>query len=136
MPNLVFKFIALIVYELGSSSHTPNGFGNGFSIWLHWYTNNLPCKVSFNNLIVLDFGCSPKLMDEFRHHHHLGVLEEVVDVAQHKVCVHDVSNIFQIVNILKVFDMNFGFFVLQIDFYSKNGHSCRSDDLYNSTFLR
>ena len=67
-------------------------------------------------------------MDKFRHHQ-LGILEEMVDATHHEVGLDDICNIFQRVNIEKVFNMNFGFFVLQIDFHNKNGHWCKSNDL-------
>ena len=71
--------------------------------------------------IVIVFSSPRELVNEFRHHH-LGVLEEMVDATQHKVGLDNVSNILQQFNIEKVFDMKFGLFVLQGDFCSNVGH--------------
>jgi len=57
----------------------------------------------------------------------------MVDVTRHELGLDDISNILQGFNIEKVFDMNFGLFVFQGDFYNNNGHWCRLDDLYSFT---
>jgi len=43
---------------------------------------------------MVDLGCPPEFANPFRHHH-LWLLEEVVNAAQHEVCFDNIANILQ-----------------------------------------